>query len=133
VDETGAEIAQADNTENGDESVRTEPKDNGILKKGLGIVRRFFSKPQQTPSTASQQLSVEQLQQDLDNLLAIRTRGGSDYNTPATRALDDKRIEKLRAAIESRTPQPQVETQPAQPTTAPEVPQEQPAEEPKAA
>lgn len=130
-----AEIAQVDNTEKTqvdktEANAKTEqPKTNRFTS----FIRRVLGKSQDTKQNIEPvvpEVPLEELKQDLANLEDIRKRGGSDFNDPQSRAQDDIRMEQLRTAIASRTPQSQAETQP---TIVPEVPQEQPAEEPKVA
>lgn len=131
MDVTGVELPQANNAE----SVKAQLEGNLISRIAANIRRKFLRKPQDTqPKTP--EVSLEQLNQDLINLEDIRKRGGSDFNSPETRAQDDVRMEQLRATIASRTSQPQVETQP---TVTPTIekpavaPGEPPAEEQRVA
>lgn len=96
-----------------------------------GFTELFTGKKTEVQPIAPQ-VSIEEKKQDASNLEAMMSRG-ADFRNPA----DAKRLEELRAQIAqaetTQAPQPQVETQPAQPTTMSEVQKAQPIQEPEAA
>lgn len=93
-----------------------------------GFTELFKGKKTEAQPVVPPQISIEEKRKDASNLEAMMSQGGADFRNPA----DAKRLEELRAQITemeaSQAPQPQVETQLAQPTTAREIPQGQPAE-----
>lgn len=126
MNETGGELPPQEVTE-AKEEIRAEQPKEGLFSR---FKRRVLGQPQNTTPDVPKELTFDELQQEKANLIDIRNRGGKDFNTPETRAKDDARLLTIDTLIASRTPKPEIAEQP---TIVPEVPQEQPAEEPKAA
>lgn len=110
------------------------------------VAELFKGKKQEAPVTPPQQ-TLEQKQQELDNLQKImNSPAGRDFRSPQTDTQDRQRIQELQSQIaamtpsqETETPQPQVtqpqEQQPEITQMPVEQPQQAPAttEEPKVA
>lgn len=108
------------------------------------VAELFTGKKQETPPVPQPTQTIEQKQQELDNLQKVMSSpAGKDFRSPQTDAQDRARIEELQNQIQAIKPQETVP--PVQPTvveTQPgitQIPVEQPqqpapaAEEPKVA
>lgn len=122
MNESGAEMAQPIQSQEVSKPVDQKPS---LVQKLGGAIRRVFSrapKAEAIIAPVQDTNNLEAAKKELDNLMEMRTKGGADFNTPATRALDDKRMEELNTFIAKQTPEPTPTMPEAQPATITQFP-----------